>query len=289
MIEQSYNLIDRQTNELAFMIYSFDSSKPFLVIQRHNFYSLILILEGSAEVQISDKKYDLINDTLLCLSPYEPYKLSNSTHLKGIVLNFHPDFFCTYKHQNEIEIEGVLFHNIYDDPFFTVRNTNSLVSLLNQMTQELKDATLAQHEVLVSYLKIFLINLLREKKFFENTNQLTSLEEQKPQLIQHLIFLIDKDYKCKHSASDYAESLNVSQASLAKMVKRYFGKTLTELISDRIITEAKRELYLTSKTVKEIAYLLGYNDEFYFSRFFKKQTGASPVQYRNSVGFAKGE
>ena len=69
--------------------------------------------------------------------------------------------------------------------------------------------------------------------------------------------------------------------------KAHFNKTLTDLIAERIIIEAKRELYLTNKSIKEIAYELGYNDEYYFSRFFKKNADVSPQLYRETVGFDK--
>jgi YesN/AraC family two-component response regulator len=65
------------------------------------------------------------------------------------------------------------------------------------------------------------------------------------------------------------------------------NKTLTNLISERIIIEAKRELYLTNKPVKQIAYELGYDDEYYFSRFFKTNADVSPQFYRDTVGFDK--
>ena len=61
----------------------------------------------------------------------------------------------------------------------------------------------------------------------------------------------------------------MSPKALAKITRTHFNKTLSSLINERIIIEAKRELYLTGKTVKEIAYELGYEDEYYFSRFFK--------------------
>jgi len=59
------------------------------------------------------------------------------------------------------------------------------------------------------------------------------------------------------------------------------------LISERIIIEAKRELYLTNKTVKQIATELGYNDEFYFSHFFKNNTSITPSIFRKTVGLNK--
>jgi AraC family transcriptional regulator, transcriptional activator of pobA len=83
--------------------------------------------------------------------------------------------------------------------------------------------------------------------------------------------------------------LNISPKALGKITRNHFNKTLTNMIAERIIIEAKRELYLTSKPVKSIAYELGFNDEFYFSRFFKNNAEVSPQLYRDTVGFARAE
>lgn len=112
-------------------------------------------------------------------------------------------------------------------------------------------------------------------------------DEKEPFILQKLKNLIETHYKTKHSAGEYADLLNISPKALAKMTKSHFNKTMTNLISERIIIEAKRELYLTDKTVKEIAYDLGYDDEHYFSRFFKNNADISPTTYRETVGFAR--
>ena len=83
--------------------------------------------------------------------------------------------------------------------------------------------------------------------------------------------------------------MNLSPKTLSKLVKKHFNKTLSDLIAQRIVIEAKRELYLTSKFIKEIARCLGYTDEYYFSRFFKKHAGVSPQRYRHTLGFAKAD
>jgi len=82
--------------------------------------------------------------------------------------------------------------------------------------------------------------------------------------------------------------LNISTKALNRLSKVHFSKTLTELIADRIVIEAKRELYPTDKPVKAIAYELGFDDEYYFSRFFKNNATVSPQTYRQTVGFGKG-
>ena len=108
------------------------------------------------------------------------------------------------------------------------------------MKSETKRAALAQYEILVSYLKIFLITTsrLKTEQQPESLELVSDLEE--PFVLQHLKVAIEKDFKKKHTASDYAEALNISAKALAKITKSYFNKTLTELISERIIIEAKR-------------------------------------------------
>jgi len=164
----------------------------------------------------------------------------------------------------------------------------TLNDVLAQIRNEIQNSTLAQHEILVSYLKIFLIHCsrLKREQAPQARTDLAAVEE--PFVLQNLKDSIEKNFKTKHSAGEYANELNISIKALAKATKTYFNRTITELISERIIIEAKRELYLTNKTVKEIAYGLGYDDEYYFSRFFKVNTDISPQMYRETVGFGRG-
>ncbi len=211
-------------------------------------------------------------------------------NMEGLALQFHPDFFCIHKHQAEVACNGVLFNNIYQPPFISIDDASSatLNILLEQMKIEMQNPALAQYELLVSYLKIFLISASRLKSEQQPELILAQKNVKQPFILQNLKDAIEKDFKTKHSASDYASTLNISTKALAKITKTHFNKTLSSLINERIIIEAKRELYLTDKTVKEIAYELGYEDEYYFSRFFKVNSDVSPQLYRETVGFGRG-
>jgi AraC family transcriptional activator of pobA len=283
-------IITNQTNgNLALKLFSFEDDSYFDHIQRHNYYSIILILKGEVELQVELDKYTISDKAVICISPYQPYSIRSISEISGISLSFHSDFFCTYKHQNEIETEGVLFHNIFEPPFFNLANEGVLLAILTQMEEEIAHGKIGQHESLVSYLKIVLISILRIKNTNPETNDVLIRENNKPKVLQSLVYSIEANYRTKHSPADYSNMLNVSSSLLSKLVKEYFDKTLTNLIAQRIIVEAKRELYLTSKSIKEVAFLLGYKDEYYFSRFFKKHAGVSPNVYRKTVGFAKQE
>jgi AraC-like DNA-binding protein len=291
MNQSTFTLVNPQNGNLAFKLFSFEDGTAFDHIQRLNYYSLIWVQKGNGKAKVDFSEFDFDEDILFSFVPYQPFMLTTNKAMKGMVLNFHPDFFCIHKHHKEVACNGVLFNNIYQPPFISVDQTasNTFSNLIEQMKVEMQNPDLAQYELLVSYLKIFLITASRLKTAQQPEVRQAVADNQEPFILQTLKDTIEKDFKTKHSASDYAGALNISAKALAKITKTYFNKTLTDLIAERIVIEAKRELYLTTKTVKQIAYELGYDDEHYFSRFFKTNADVSPQLYRETVGFARGE
>jgi AraC-like DNA-binding protein len=92
--------------------------------------------------------------------------------------------------------------------------------------------------------------------------------------------LIEDHYPRLHAPSDYAKLLHMSPKTLGRVVREQLGKSLTDLIRERILTHAKWQLLHTLKPVKEVAREVGFSDELYFSRMFKKATGYSPMFFR---------
>lgn len=281
-------LVNPQNGNLAFKLVHFDDGSSFDHIQRHNYYSLIWITQGSGKVKADFNEYDFTSNHLFAFSPYQPFMFIPD-NLHGIAIHFHPDFFCIHKHHEEIACNGVLFNNIYEPPFIDIDENSAEIfrAVLSQIKTEIQNPALAQHELLVSYLKIILINCSRLKTEQQPKVKKAVAGLKEPFILQNLRQSIEKNFRNRYSASDYANQLNISVKALAKVTKAYFNKTITEVISERIIIEAKRELYLSNKTIKEIAYELGYADEYYFSRFFKVNTDVSPQMYRETVGFGR--
>ncbi|MBL0741094.1 helix-turn-helix domain-containing protein [Chryseolinea lacunae] len=284
-----YTLINPQNGNLAFKLFTFDNNCAFDHLQRNNYYSLIWMQRGSGKVRVDFSTYDFEEDTLFAFAPYQPFMFTATSPQRGVAIQFHPDFYCIHMHQKEVACNGVLFNNIYQPPFTFIDppSATTFNMLLENMRTEVQNPALAQYELLVSYLKIFLITASRLKA--EQHPQPVNVDagQKEPFILQTLKDTIERDFRTRHAPSDYAEALNISPKALAKITKTHFNKTLTELISERIIIEAKRELYLTNKAVKEIAYALGYDDEHYFSRFFKTNADVSPQMYRETVGFGK--
>ena len=285
----TYTLINPNNGNLAFKLLAFDGNSHFDHLQRNNYYSLIWITEGEGALKADFTTHQFSAGMLFAFSPYQPFMI-NEEGIRGLAIHFHPDFFCIHKHQAEVACNGVLFNNIYEPPYIVLdtKTVATLELIIGQMKTEIQNASLGQYELLVSYLKIFLITTSRIK-VAQQPQVLSDAEGIKePFILRTLMDSIEQNFKSKHSAGEYAEVLNVSPKTLAKITKTHFNKTISDLISERIIIEAKRELYLTNKTVKEIAWELGYPDEYYFSRFFKTNADVSPQLYRETVGFGRG-
>jgi AraC family transcriptional activator of pobA len=287
MSRQSFTLIDPQTGEIALNITPFKGNSLFNSPKKYGYFSMLLISNGEGSVQRDLTRYAFNSDCLLCFALYQPFMVLPENELEGVLINFHPSFFCLFRHRNEVSCNGVLFNNLYDTPVVSL-NTDEMRDLsvvADQMTAELRDHQQPDQDLLLSYLKVFLIHASRVK-MEQRPNEEVRVSKT-PLTLENLQNAIETNFARLHSPGDYGELLNISTKALNKACKAHFNKTLSDLIAERRIIEAKRELYLTSKAVKEIAFELGYEDEFYFSRYFKKKVGVSPQLFRDKVGFDK--
>ncbi|WP_183576118.1 helix-turn-helix domain-containing protein [Mucilaginibacter sp. X5P1] len=288
MDDNVLELFNPQSKSLVFKVFTFESGDYFNSLKQYNYFSVILTLAGKGSLIADISEYSFKENSLMCFSLYQPFKIKCEKGFKGIMVNFHPEFFCLHKHRNEVSCNGVLFNNIYESPItsLTTDEVQYLLTIITGLKVEMERPGTPQTEVLISYLKILLINASRIK--IEQRHLGYVAIEKGPVILNSLKDAIEEHFKSLHSSGDYAKLLNISTAALNKISKTHFNKTLSNLIADRIIIEAKRQLYLTSKPVKLIAYELGFNDEFYFSRFFKSNVAISPQFFRDTVGFDRG-
>jgi AraC-like DNA-binding protein len=288
--KEVFTIINKQDGNLAFKLFSFNDNSHFDYLQRNNFYTIVWLKQGNGLLKVDFSEYLFQENSLFAFSPYQPFMLSTDKNISGIAIQFHSDFYCIHRNPKETNCDNVLFNNIYQAPFFEIDKTSQSTfdNILLQLKIELQNTTNDNYELLIPNLKIFLVTASR-LKMQSSTYEPKFTETEIPYVLRNLKNAIESNYKQKHSASDYATLLNISANALAKLVKTHYNKTLTDLITERIVVEAKRELYMTSKPIKEIAWNLGYADEFHFSRLFKNNTDISPQIYRDTVGFGKAE
>jgi AraC-like DNA-binding protein len=143
--------------------------------------------------------------------------------------------------------------------------------------EEFENKDQIQGEMLRTLLKRMLITATRLIKKEQNQDQLTTKQVD---LIRKFNILVEQHFKEKHQVADYANLLFKSPKTLSNFFKKHDVKSPLKIINDRITAEAKRLLRNSDRTAEEIAYELGYSEPSHFSKFFKKQTGLSPLGYR---------
>jgi AraC family transcriptional activator of pobA len=100
-------------------------------------------------------------------------------------------------------------------------------------------------------------------------------------LYRRFVTLLEREFSRHHDAAWYADALHVPAAALSRALADVTGRTTKQLITDRVMLEAARLLRFTQRTVGEVAYRTGFEDQLYFSRAFKRRYGVAPTPYRD--------
>ncbi|MGM9743098.1 MAG: helix-turn-helix domain-containing protein [Candidatus Cryptobacteroides sp.] len=230
---------------------------------------ILRVLSGSVTIEINLNDCILSQGDLLLMKEdtyYEMKYLSEDTRMEMVV--FTPDKYPTnlpywlhgasaiHPEKEEWERTGRLIHTIYsfakEEPYR-------------------KDVV----EPLVTALLNYVLELARE----ENSGRAASGMEF---LFSRFMAELNRSGTGKLPVSHYAEKLCVSPQYLSKAVSQTSGKTVSQWINKAVITKAKVLLRDRSRTVSEISEALSFPNDSFFCRFFKRETGMTPTQYRKS-------
>ena len=250
---------------------------------RSDHYKIFFVENGSGNYQIDFNEFTIDNAGIFCLSPGQVLTVKAELISSAYQIIFNQDFYCVEAHGKEIACNGVLFNNVHRATFIPLGEQDKAVfrEYLEKMIEELSQPGSAHKAMLESYLKLFMIEALRRQRVDLSVASGNGNGENR--LVGDYIALVDKHFREIHSVSDYAERLFVSPKSLAKRLNALGHKTPKEILRDRIVLEAQRDLRYSDKSVKEIAFDLGFDDPAYFTRYFKKATGQSPLNYKSNL------
>ncbi|WP_433631132.1 helix-turn-helix domain-containing protein [Chryseobacterium cucumeris] len=246
----------------------------------------VFLWKGFGIFSVDGINYSYSGYNILFLSPYQKMKLVSESEENIHVLFFHGDYYCIEYHKEEVACNGLLFNNIYLNPGVELseENFNYILELFNHIKKEESEKHPFSESIIKTYIQLILAIGSKQKSSIENS--IISNEKLPNKNAAEFQKLLETYFKTEKELSFYSDKLNITNSTLSKAVKKEFAKTPTQLINERIILESKKLLHLTYRSVKEIASELGFADEFYFSRYFKKSVGCSPKNYREKVGIS---
>lgn len=244
-------------------------------------YYKIIFIEGCGQLTIDFVEYRFHRDTLFFFS-IDQHLIINDA-VSGKILFFNADFYCVAFHDKELACDGLLFDNVFEFPFVNLLQDQrrKFQDLFISIKDEIDKKDFWRDEMIKSYIKQIIIHATRNLVFDKRVSSGTIPYDL--DFTRKFSQLVERYYREYHNVSDYAKMLNVTPKTLNRKIVREKQATPNNIIKQRIILQAKRLLTNTSISIKEIADYLGYKDYSYFIRFFKIQTGTSPLIFRESI------
>ncbi|MDQ3278421.1 MAG: AraC family transcriptional regulator [Bacteroidota bacterium] len=247
---------------------------------RHSFYHLVLFTKGKGSHTIDFEKF--------LVQPFQIYFMIpgqvHSWHFEGDVDGY-------IVHFNEVLFTSFLQNSRYLDRFYFFQGTAE--DSICQLPASVHADTIALFESMLSEVRggkeqnLDLIRLKLLELFITVDRRCAgtkrpNVPQQKLTLLRSFQHLIDKHFRTIKLPKEYADLLYVTPNHLNALCQDLLGKTAGDLIRNRVLLEAKRLLTNADMTVTEIAYDLNFQDNSYFNRFFKKNEGVTPDEFRKT-------
>lgn len=270
--------------EKPYQIEVFDANRHFEVEYPHchDFFEVLFLTHGSGEHIIDNNSYPIEPPCIFFLSPGQAHKLELSEDVAGYIFLFTGEFYLLDKSNQNKLLEYPFFFNVeQDNPPLLLKNEsdqNFIASLFKRGCEEMKNSDTGSEELSHALLELILCSCER----LYPPEHVKGVKQRGHVLVKRFRELIEEKYHQNLSIKDYADLLNVSENHLTHLVKERTSKTSKELIREKQIIEIKRLLKYSDLTITQIADYLNFKDQSYFTKFFKKSEGLTPLDYREN-------
>ncbi|NLS16390.1 helix-turn-helix domain-containing protein [Rhizobium sp. P40RR-XXII] len=244
---------------------------------RHeNFFQILYIDAGSGDAIFGEIPHAITPPAVITVPPKIKHGFRFSRDIDGFVIT------VLISHLKAAPGDRSRLGAWLADPHLTLLDTRNedaahIASTLKRLGEEFASHRNGRNDLLDAYLTSA---LLLTARIAHKADEGSSAGDEGERRMEMLQGLIQRHFRSHKPAAFYAESLGISPAHLSRIVRSRTGHGTHELITRKLLDEAKRELVFTFATVQEISYRLGFADPAYFSRFFVKQTSQTPRAWR---------
>jgi AraC family transcriptional activator of pobA len=245
---------------------------------RHNSYVLVFFTKGSGTHDIDFDTFKIQPGSMFFMQPGQIHHWSLSDDIDGFVVFYSQEMYNLYFRQKTIDAYP-FYHSLGISPemIFDAKESKAIEPYFYNMLEEYQGNKMMKQDKIMNLLDSIHIEIAR--KYNEDFVLETHSYNVK---IKELDELLEKYFWTEKAPSFYASQLHITLKHLNRICNEILKKTTTQVITDRIILEAKRMLMDKKRTVNEIATELGFDDYSYFVRLFKKHTAMTPTAFRVS-------
>lgn len=274
---------DQLTGNTNFRMYNYEGSLPeqsdLLIPHRKDHYLLVFTRQAGTRLWIDMTPYVLKDNTIYFTGPNQVIVKEEFKELWSTGIAFTDEFLSVDENASLSKLP--LIQNPRNGHELLLKEADVIFveDMLARINAEYKYPGEWQQRMLNAYLTVLITYLSRlYTAQFENND--TSADKL---LLKVFQAKINEHFRQLHEVGDYASMLHLSAGHLSEVVKSQSGKPAIKHIHDRLVLEARRLLFHTNSSLKEIAYDLGFSEASYFNRFFKRESGVTPAGYRADI------
>lgn len=242
---------------------------------RHEYFEIFWILSGEGKQSIDFVEHEMRARRMFFITPGQVHDVHV---LPGTLyaISFNAEF-INLQQSSQLPMDKLFLQNRSDQPYVDLDELGD-VHLRNVMA--IIEQELDAHSPDKDMMSTLLVSFLRYVMRYLNT-EVQSYSAKDSRMLK-LLKLVDSHFIERKDTGFYSDKLAMTSKRLNELTKDQFSKTVTQLLHDKVIVEARRLLAFTNKTIKSIAFELGYQDTSYFCRFFKRLSGVSPQVFREN-------
>jgi len=251
-------------------------------IHRFEYYTIMLITEGEGWHYIDYEKYFLKKGSLILISKNQIQKYEENSSLEGIVVLFTDNFLQKNLNHTHLKTHINIFNYHLYTPMIELKESGykDFFELIERINFEYElDFDEIKGKILGTFLNAL---LFKTERIFRHKH--TNLEGHKHyNEFKRFSDLLEKMLIERKDAKFYADTMNISYKHLNEVCKTISSKTVKEFITDSLILEIKRYLNGTNMSVKEIAYMFGFDEATNLHKIFKRETGMTTLEFRQVI------
>lgn len=246
---------------------------------RHNFYLLVLFTAGDGIHEIDFDTYPIKKGSLFVIQPGQIHNWKLSFDIDGYIVFYSQQTYNLYFGNKKIE-DYSFYKSVKSQPeiIFNQAELKEIEVYFKLMIEEIESSKSKQKDKILNLIDI--INIEISRKYLLKNNHKTPIYNHKMDAFEKLI---DMHFKIERSPSFYASKMSITLKHLNRICKSILNKTATEIITERVILEAKRLLINQKKSISQVADELNFENYSYFAKLFKKENGISPSDFRRNL------